>query len=93
MAKSIIQADTKIYNRECFLCRFNAMMKNQYYEPSEDERKELELHHMIHGTANRELADKLGLWCYLCPEHHRTGKEAVHSKGGRENDIFLMQVA
>lgn len=87
MAKSIIQAHTKPYERECFLCRFEHEKENKYYEPSEDQRKAMHQHHMLHGTANRALADKLGLWCYLCPEHH----EQLHDHN--EYDIFLMQVA
>ena len=36
--------------------------------------RNLELHHCIHGTANRKLADKYGLTVYLCHGHH----EMVH---------------
>lgn len=46
-------------------------------------RKITEEHHVMHGTANRKLAEQYGLKVYLCPEHHRTGKEAVH----RDNDV------
>lgn len=38
----------------------------------------LELHHCIYGTAKRELSEKYGLTIWLCREHHRTGKNAVH---------------
>ena len=37
----------------------------------------LERHHVMHGTANRRLAEKYGLWIWLCPEHHR-GKMSPH---------------
>ena len=37
----------------------------------------VELHHIIHGTANRKLSDKYGLTCWLCREHH-TGNTGVH---------------
>lgn len=79
MAKSIIQAQTDKLNRECFLCR----IKTSANLPHEGLHK----HHMIHGTANRRLAEKWGLWCYLCHEHH----EQLHDHN--EDDLFLMQVA
>lgn len=31
----------------------------------------LERHHVIHGTAGRKIADRLGLTIWLCAEHHR----------------------
>lgn len=37
-----------------------------------------EEHHVIFGTANRTLSEKFGLKVYLCPEHHRTGKDSAH---------------
>lgn len=52
----------------------------------------LELHHCIHGTANRAQADKHGLWVYLCPECHR-GTYGVHGKYGHEKDLTLKRVA
>ena len=63
-AKSIIQSD-----KQCLLCAIFSGISNQ---------QNLEVHHAIHGTANRALSDRLGLWCWLCAEHHRTGKDAVH---------------
>ncbi len=30
----------------------------------------VEIHHAIHGTANRKVADKYGLTIPLCHEHH-----------------------
>jgi len=30
----------------------------------------VEIHHAIHGTANRKVADKYGLIIPLCHEHH-----------------------
>lgn len=30
----------------------------------------VEVHHAIHGTANRKIADKYGLTIPLCHEHH-----------------------
>lgn len=38
----------------------------------------LDKHHCIHGTANRKLADRDGLWVYLCKYHHTMSNEAVH---------------
>lgn len=34
-------------------------------------RINLELHHCIHGRANRKLADQYGLWCWLRQDIHR----------------------
>ena len=80
MGKSIIQAKTDRQNRECFLCRLEstAILPHQ----------RLEKHHFMHGTANRRLAEKWGLWGYLCQYHHWE----IHNSN-REKDIFLMQVA
>ena len=48
----------------------------------------LEVHHCIHGTANRKQADKYGLWVRLCPECHR-GTNGVHGKYGHHRDMTL----
>lgn len=80
MSKSIIQAHTDRQNRECFLCR-QGTSANLSHEG-------LEKHHFLHGTANRKLAEKWGLWGYLCPLHHYE----IHNSN-REKDLFLMQVA
>jgi hypothetical protein len=40
--------------------------------------RELELHHIMHGTANRRLATRYKLTCWLCRTHH-TGRFGVHS--------------
>lgn len=32
----------------------------------------LELHHIMHGTANRRLATRYGLTCWLCGTCHKT---------------------
>ena len=50
-------------NPRCFVC---GSMRN------------LELHHIMHGTANRRWSTALGLVCFLCRTHH-TGKFGVHS--------------
>lgn len=51
----------------------------------------VEIHHIIFGTANRELSDKFGLVVPLCAEHHRTGKNAVHMN--RDADLFFKRLA
>jgi hypothetical protein len=38
----------------------------------------LELHHIMHGTANRRLSTRYGLTCWLCRTHH-TGRYGVHN--------------
>ena len=80
MAKSIIQAHTDRQNREYFLCRQGSSVVLPH--------ERLEKHHLIHGTANRRLAEKWGLWAYLCPLHHWE----IHNSD-REKDLFLMQIA
>ena len=50
----------------------------------------VQIHHCIHGTANRRLADKYGLVVPLCQEHH-LGNTGVHKN--RDFDISLMQLA
>lgn len=47
----------------------------------------LEKHHMVHGIGKRKVADKLGLWCYLCHDCH----QEVHVN--RELDMSLIQYA
>ena len=49
--------------KECFICHST---------------QNLEQHHCILGTANRKLADKYGLWVWLCQLHH-TGAQGVHT--------------
>lgn len=36
----------------------------------------LEKHHVFAGTANRRVSERLGLWVYLCHDHH-TGKDGA----------------
>lgn len=64
--RSIIQP-TKDY---CYLCSL--------LNGDGSRRNNLEEHHVIHGWANKKLSEKYGLKIYLCPEHHRMGKQAVH---------------
>lgn len=58
-----------------------------------DNENELECHHCLHGTANRKHADRLGLWIWLCPEHHRTGKDAVHNDNEIDTRIKMIAQA
>lgn len=68
--KSIIQP-RKEY---CYLC--------QKLHPEYWPKYATDEHHIIFGIANRQLSEKYGLKVYLCPEHHTTGKEAVHKNYG-----------
>ena len=45
------------------------------------------LHHMIHGVSNRKIADKEGIYCFLCLDCHT----ALHDKGFHDKD--LQQIA
>lgn len=38
----------------------------------------VECHHVIHGTANRKLADKYHLTLPLCAWHHKESPESPH---------------
>ncbi len=46
----------------------------------------VEVHHCLHGTANRRLADKYKLVVPLCPIHHR-GNRGVH-----QNALFDLRL-
>lgn len=61
--------------KECFLC---------------GRQTDLDLHHCIHGVANRKIADREGLTVYLCRDCH-TGTNGVHNN--REKDLYLIQTA
>lgn len=37
----------------------------------------VEIHHCLHGTANRKKADKYNLVIPLCHEHHTGGKQSL----------------
>ena len=67
----------------CYLC----MLLNR------DDRTHsyVEEHHVIYGKGNRPLSEKYGLKVYLCLEHHRTSREAVHMNW--ENDLVLKKEA
>lgn len=54
----------------CYLCE----RLNQDFS----EKPILEEHHAIFGTSGKALSTRFGLLVYLCPEHHRTSKNAVH---------------
>lgn len=71
MRESIISQGYNCYLCELWLGEYNV--------------RNLHLHHVFHGTANRQQADKYGCYIYLCPEHHLYGKDAVH----RDNDVDL----
>lgn len=67
MAQSILQN-----KKECWLCR-------QLYGCEmllEDDK--LEKHHVMFGTADRQISDDYGLTVWLCQTHHRAGMVSVH---------------
>ena len=53
-------------------------------------RPATEIHHILHGTANRKIADRYGLIVGLCHEHH-TGDTGVHFDP--DKDLYLKQLA
>jgi hypothetical protein len=56
LGKSIIEKDGKY----CFICQMLGDWR----------QKDLERHHVMHGTANRSIADKYGLALWLCHACH-----------------------
>ena len=38
----------------------------------------VQVHHCLHGTANRKMADKYKLVIPLCQKHHTGGLDSVH---------------
>lgn len=48
--------------------------------------RNLHLHHIFYGTANRKISDREGFVAYLCYEHHE-GNQGVHHN--RDNDLIL----
>ena len=64
------------FDKSCYIC---------------GRRDQLERHHAIHGTAGRAKAEPLGLWVWLCPEHHRTGPGAAH--GNATTDLTMKKLA
>lgn len=52
---------------------------------------DLHKHHIIHGLSNRDKSEKLGLWVYLCAEHHNMSQYGVHNN--RELDRELKELA
>ena len=68
--KSIMQ-DSE--DRRCYICKKLGFDTYRY----------IELHHCLHGNANRRLADKDGLWVYLCKYHHT----ALHDKGEWDKEL------
>ncbi len=79
MSKSIIQ-DKK--EHRCYLCK---IFGEEYHF-----RTDLEEHHIFFGNPNRSLSERYGLKVYLCPNHHRIGREAVHRN--RETDLILKRI-
>lgn len=51
----------------------------------------IQIHHCIHGRANRKLSDKYGLVVPLCIYHHTGSNYAVHTN--RELDLQIIQLA
>lgn len=64
--KSILRTEKGI----CYLC---ANLNGDY------SRKCTEEHHVLFGSGQRAISEAEGLKVYLCMEHHRIGKMAVHN--------------
>lgn len=79
MSRSIIQDKNE---HRCYLCK---LFEEEYHF-----RMDLEEHHIFFGNPNRSLSERYGLKVYLCLNHHRIGREAVHRN--RETDLMLKQI-
>ena len=73
--KSIMESIMTIDMEHCFICQ----------------RTPVEIHHVVFGTANRDLSDKFGLVVPLCAKHHRTGQSAVHRS--KAADLYFKKMA
>lgn len=73
--------------KECFCCR--ALYENGGDLPK-DYTNPLHKHHIMHGTAGRKIADRWGLWVWLCPYHHTIADESVHRS--RATDEALIRI-
>lgn len=80
MSKSIMHDKT---DGTCYLC----MLLNGDY----DRRTGLQEHHAILGNPGRKNAEHYGLKVYLCLQHHKEGKQAVH--GNIQNQRLLQKRA
>jgi hypothetical protein len=49
--------------------------------------RDIHLHHIYPGTANRKISDKHGFTVYLCAKHHNMSDNSVHFN--REMDLNL----
>ncbi len=85
MSKSIIQEE-----KECYICNNFNFPKAQLISYKNCVMG-IEKHHIFFGSANRKLSEKYGLTVYLCTEHHRVGKYAVHRN--INTDLMLKQMA
>lgn len=52
--------------------------------------RNIHIHHVFFGTANRKQSDKYGCIVALCQEHH-TGNSGVHHN--KELDTYIKQLA
>ena len=75
MSRSIIQNKEDHY---CYLC---SLLDGRAWQVAV-----LEEHHIMYGIRWRKKSERFGLKIYLCPEHHRTGKMAVH----RDKDVRIL---
>jgi len=75
--KSIIQTE-----KECYLCRMFFGESNTFG---------LHSHHIVEGTANRSVSERLGLKVWLCPPHHNMSDQGVHFN--KDVDLMLKQIA
>lgn len=64
-------------DRICYLC---AKLHEDYHQ-----HRYLEEHHIFDGP-NRIHSEAEGLKVYLCADHHRNGREAVH----KNHDMMLL---
>lgn len=66
----------------CYLC---SRLNEDYSEKITEER------HILFGAGRRSRSEEKGLKVYLCIDHHRTGRQAVHNC--RETRELLCRIA
>lgn len=55
------------------------------------EMPEVEEHHVFQGFGKREISEREGLKVFLCPFHHRIGKNSIHFN--KELDLKIKRFA
>lgn len=77
-----------LHDKQSWTCYLCAILHTDF-----GRKTALEEHHIFGGNPNRKRSEQQGLKVYLCPEHHRTGAEAVHRLDLNGNQKLLQEIA